>query len=84
MAIRRVEVPKPLVDELRALSRASLCVLRLALAWWVRRLERQLEEFGSSHPLFNVPRQLLSGRRRSADGQACPNIRWTICGARCR
>jgi hypothetical protein len=80
MEIRRIGVPKPLVGGLGAISR----VLRLALAWWVRRLERQLEQFSSTPTLFNSPRQLLRRRQRSAEGQACPNAKWTFCGAFCR
>jgi hypothetical protein len=78
MDTRRIGVAEQLVGEQGAWSRV------LRLAWWVRRLERQLEQFSSSPTLFNSAPQLHRGRQRSAEGQACPNAKWTFCGACCQ
>jgi xanthine dehydrogenase YagT iron-sulfur-binding subunit len=54
MDTRRIGVAEQLVGEQGAWSRV------LRLAWWVRRLERQLEQFSSSPTLFN---SAVGGRR---------------------
>jgi hypothetical protein len=83
MLIWRIALPKPLARGPGAITRVWPSVSRLALAWWVRRLERQLEQFSSPHTLFNCPRQPQRGRQRSAQGMARANAKWTLCGAFC-
>ena len=77
MEIRQIGVPELLVGMPGTISRVCSRLLRLALALWIRRVERQIEQLMSA----SANQQLLCGRRRSLDEQARANAKRTLCGA---
>ena len=79
MEARQIGVPKLPAGEPGAISRVWSRVFQLALALWVRRLERQLGQFISAA----TQQQLLHSQQRSVWGQAFPNTKRTLCGAFC-
>jgi hypothetical protein len=79
METRQIGSPKLLVGMPGTISQVCSRLLRFALALWIRRVERQLEEFTS----VCAHQQLLCARRSSLDEQARAYAKRTLCRAIC-